>query len=106
MNRVSVPLPTGQPKTPSRKDWLPASRWHLSSRMVMGSSLIALLLCNLPGQLVTGLNLEHFLYWRQSFCIEARLEHGWPFTYLVRKADPRGFLSGELREPDCWLLWR
>ncbi|HUE70962.1 MAG TPA: hypothetical protein VMP01_08735 [Pirellulaceae bacterium] len=72
---------------------------------------MALLIANLPGQVVSFPRIELPNSLQTGFPIDWRYEHGWPWTYLVRAEFDHTFqmhmpmLWDGPSSADCWKLW-
>ena len=86
-------------------------RWHRSTWVVAAIIFLALLMANLPGQVVSFPRIELPNSLQTGFPIDWRYEHGWPWTYLVRAEFDHTF---KMHMPmpwdgpssaDCWKLW-
>jgi hypothetical protein len=84
----------------------PWYRLHVSTYVVLLLTAAVLFLLNIPGQYVpyVGVALEEEQLFGDHRIVRERLEHGWPFSYLVR--DDRYFVKrpGE-SEPRPTAIW-
>jgi hypothetical protein len=84
----------------------PWSGLHASTYVVLLSTALVLFLLNVPGQLVpyVGAPLEEEQLFGDHRIVRERLEHGWPFTYLIR--DDRYFVNRPAEsEPRPTAIW-
>ena len=80
MNRESPQAPTLPASAPKRPWW----RLHRSTLVVAAFLAVLPLLANLPGQIISSPGAAVTL--DDTYTIPDHIEHGWPLTYLHRKA--------------------
>jgi len=76
-------------------------RWHRSSWVVAVLVLLFLVFCNVPGQLVSDIDVNHYSY--DADLLRATIhvqEHGWPFAWARRDGDLL-FIDNL----SCWKPW-
>lgn len=86
-------------------------RWHRSTWVVAAIIVLALLMANLPGQVVSFPRIELPNNLQTGFPIDWRYQHGWPWTCLVRAEFDHTFkmhmpmVWDEPTSADCWRFW-